>query len=245
MSVLTLMYHSIANRPDDLFSVSPGNFAGQLHYLQCIGYRPVSLDQLCAWFDGRLLLPRRSYMLTFDDGYFDMFETAWPIIHQAGATACIFITTDWIGERERKHVRIGSYTYPMLTWAELRALADAGVAVGAHTKTHPDLRKVDQRRLWQEIAGSKRVIEDRLGRTVQAFSYPHSQLDPTVLHYVSRANYAIAFGGRPGINTRSAMRYHLARPCVYNDCRILEFAISVCTGIHLRERFWGWYKGIT
>ena len=130
----------------------------------------------------------------------------------------------------------------MLTWPQLRQLADAGVEVGAHTVTHPFLPDIAPENAWEEISRAKDEIEDRLGREVQAFSYPNSKHNPLIREMVQRAGYRLAFGGNSGLSHRETDRYNLHRPCIYNFCKVPEFLLSISTGVDVRTRCGNWIR---
>ncbi len=125
----------------------------------------------------------------------------------------------------------------MLTWSQLKQLADAGIEVGAHTVTHPFLTDIAPKSAWEEIHQAKLEIEDRLGREVQAFSYPNSKHNQLIREMVQRAGYRLAFGGSPGLSRRETDRYNLYRSCIYNFCKVPEFLLSISTGIDARIRY--------
>ena len=130
----------------------------------------------------------------------------------------------------------------MLTWPQLRQLADAGMEVGAHTVTHPFLTEIAPERAWEEIHHAKHEIEDRLGREVQAFSYPNSKHNQLIREMVQRAGYRLAFGGNSGLSRRGTDRYNLCRPCIYNYCKVPEFLLSISTGVNVRTRYGNWIR---
>ena len=130
----------------------------------------------------------------------------------------------------------------MLTWSQLRQLADAGVEVGAHTVTHPFLTEIAPERAWEEIHHAKHEIEDRLGREVQAFSYPNSKHNPLIREMVQRAGYRLAFGGNLGLSRRETDRYNLYRPCICNYCKVPEFLLSISTGVDVRTPYDNWIR---
>jgi peptidoglycan/xylan/chitin deacetylase (PgdA/CDA1 family) len=232
------MYHNITpNWTDDIFTVQENLFAEHLHWLQLTGHQPVTLAQIASWLDGQNSLPARAYLITFDDGYLDNLERALPLLQRFHATACIFVTTNWCDAGKSSP---GARKYPMLTWAHLRQLAEAGVEIGAHTLSHPFLTDVEPTIAWKEIYNAKRVVEDHLGREVHAFSYPNSKHNITIRDMVRKAGYQLAFGGSSGLCHKHTDRYNLYRPCIYNNCKLSEFILSICTGFDVRARYRQW-----
>jgi peptidoglycan/xylan/chitin deacetylase (PgdA/CDA1 family) len=80
-----------------------------------------------------------------------------------------------------------------LTWAMVRDLFRAGFTIGSHTRTHPWLANESAEKSFDEIAGSKRDLEERLGQTVRHFAYPGGQFTPPIVELVARAGYRFAY----------------------------------------------------
>jgi peptidoglycan/xylan/chitin deacetylase (PgdA/CDA1 family) len=234
------MYHNVVHHwSDDLYTVQARLFAQHLQGLRLTDHHPVTLSHIADWLDGRGSLPARASLITFDDGYLDTLEVALPLLQRFRATACIFVTTSWCGSKQGPASTRG---HPLLTWPQLRQLADAGVEVGAHTVTHPFLTEMAPERAWEEIHHAKHELEDRLGREVQAFSYPNSKHNPLIREMVQRAGYRLAFGGTSGLSRRETDRYNLYRPCIYNFCQVPEFLLSISTGVDVRTHCGNWRR---
>jgi peptidoglycan/xylan/chitin deacetylase (PgdA/CDA1 family) len=238
MSLFIPMYHNVTRiRTNDIFTIEERLFKEHLHWLKLTRHHPVSIAQIIDWLDGRHSLPPRAYIITFDDGYLDNLELALPMLQDYRATACIFVTVNWC---EVGKPLSTNRNYPMLSWSNLRQLADAGIEIGAHTLSHPFLTDLEPKTAWEEIYSAKLEIEDHLGREVSAFSYPNSRHNQAIRDMVRQAGYRLAFGGSNGLNRKSTDRYNLCRPSVYNVCNRAEFVLSICTGVHARERYWKW-----
>src|ERR1700712_4161674 len=87
-AVPVLMYHHVSPSPG-MITVSPENFAAQMAYVARAGYTTVSAAQLAAYLAGDPL-PRKSIVLTFDDGYLDNWVHAHPVLEKHGLTAICF-----------------------------------------------------------------------------------------------------------------------------------------------------------
>ncbi len=102
----------------------------------------------------------------------------------------------------------------MLTWDEVHTLQKLGFSIGAHTVTHPILSQVDPVQAWEEIHGSRRVIEQQLGTEVRAFAYPNGgagDYDRGTRDLVERAGFACAVTTQRGRNTASTSPFELRR----------------------------------
>src|SRR5262249_50778983 len=132
----------------------------------------------------------RSVVLTFDDGYLDTLTIALPILREFGFTATCYVVAGAVG-----HSSHWTDPAPLMDWAGVRAWLDAGMGIGSHTASHPDLTTLDTAALRSEIAGSRARLEDRLGVPVRSFAYPFNRLDARALDAVAEAGYADAVAG--------------------------------------------------
>ncbi|MDI1433158.1 polysaccharide deacetylase family protein [Polyangium sorediatum] len=190
---MILLYHHILPEGDDAgfsaedgltFRHSPEAFRFHLEELRRRGYRFGSLDQLVRQLDDGIAEDDRSAFVTFDDGWRNQHEYALPILRALGISATFFVTTD--------HLRQGVSCAKRMGPAELRTLVDAGMTIGSHTRTHPDLARLDETRLEDELRGSRQDLEDLLGKPVTLFAYPGGSLSARVVRAVRRAGYEAA-----------------------------------------------------
>ena len=167
-----LMYHSVSDEneggvhPYYRITTSPHVFGEHIRYLSAHGYQTASLNDAVRGFAESSPSQRR-VVITFDDGYADFLNNAFPVLDEFGFTATVFLPTAYIGDKA-KHFNGKS----CLTWSQVRDLFRAGIKFGSHTVTHPRLDSLTNMELDHEIAGSKHVIEDKLGCAIDSFSYP-------------------------------------------------------------------------
>jgi len=191
--VRVLTYHRIGPPRGvmgyERLTVPPARFARQVRTMRRIGFQFIGLDDVSAWLRGELSLPKRPAVLTFDDGFADLREYVLPLVRQAGLTPVVFLVTD---RREDAWREEGHEPLRLLSWPEAREMAEAGVVFGSHTRTHVRLTECSDRRLREEVAGSKKRIEDELGREVRHFCYPYGAHDDRVVEAVAEAGYLTA-----------------------------------------------------
>ena len=170
-----LMYHSIGERNEYFFNVALEDFAAQMRFLSEKGYKVISLRELVRRLHEGVPLDGE-IVVTFDDGYKDNYENAFPILKQYDLPATIFVTTDLIGTRDKRD-------FERLSALDLRTLSDSGlIDIEPHTKTHPKLAKLVQDDAREEIVGAKEELERILGKTCDLFAYPYGNYsDETAL----------------------------------------------------------------
>ena len=163
------------------------------------GVRPVSLVEAVEALRERSA--ERLVCVTFDDGYHDNLEYALPILRELAIPATIFAPTALItGEAPLYWYPPGAEP-PLLTWDEVAAVdREPLFDIGAHTRTHPALPRLSDDAAWDEIAGSKRDLEERLGREVMTFAYPAGLHGAREMRLVRDAGYAAAVTTAPGRN---------------------------------------------
>lgn len=163
---------------------TPEIFDAEMKYLQDSGYHVIAFRTLIDYLkSGTTTLPVHPIVITFDDGWGDQFKYAFPILEKYHYTATFFIFTNPVGTRG------------FVTWDDLRALRDAGMDIGSHSRSHPFLTKItDPKILWNEIHGSKLALEKNLNITVTEFAYPFGKFDATTTDMVKKAGYTSARG---------------------------------------------------
>jgi peptidoglycan/xylan/chitin deacetylase (PgdA/CDA1 family) len=267
-----LAYHRVTEWDTPTFdtfrpnvSATPAAFAAQMDFLHQ-HFNVISLDDLLAALRGTGHLPRHPALITFDDGYRDNYDHAFPVLRQRGLPAVIFLTTGYIGgtrlfwwdivaycffhtrqqeadlpligtqqwhdpaSRETvmnrlltalKQVpedekvaavetlpRLMGVTLPphgsgemFLTWEHVRELIANGVAMGAHTQSHPIMTRIPLERARAEACGAKTHIEAETGQPVTTLAYTNglasdfNQELQTVLH---QSGFEAAFTLLPG-----------------------------------------------
>ena len=203
--VPVLMYHWVNPDLGDrlrLYGVTPDAFGRQIRGLRASGYRSATFDDLLRHLSGAAPLPPKRIVITLDDGYCDNVEYAGPILEEAGFTATIFLVTDRAGGVNEWDLKHGDPARPILGWSEVRRLDGGVFRFEPHSRTHPELTRVDPARAREEIVGAKQAMEDQLGRGVTVFSYPHGAFHLGLEAIVREAGYTSAVTDLQGLNRR-------------------------------------------
>jgi peptidoglycan/xylan/chitin deacetylase (PgdA/CDA1 family) len=174
--VAILMYHSIGN--DNRFStVSLAEFSWQMNYLHSSGFSVISLNQLVSNILNHRTISSKTVVLTFDDGYANNYTAVLSILKKYNYLATVFLTTGWIGRKARFH----SHTFSILDWIKIREMYDSGlVNFEPHTHTHPKLAEINLSVARQEMALSKKIIEEKLGKICNIIAYPFGSFNSTI-----------------------------------------------------------------
>ncbi len=203
-----LMYHSVSERGGPT-SVRPAVFAGQMAAIAGAGVPVITLDDLLAAREGRVPLAPHSLVVTFDDGFQDFADAAWPVMARHGFRATVYLPSGLIGRSEAWRGALVP-PRPLMDWGTIRALAGEGVAFGSHTVSHPDLDALGEAALEAELTGSQREIEDRLGQPVRHFAPPYGIAGPAVRARIA-TRYGSSVGTRLGRATLAADPHELPR----------------------------------
>jgi peptidoglycan/xylan/chitin deacetylase (PgdA/CDA1 family) len=207
LRVPILMYHYLSAPPPDAdalrrgLSVSPEQFEEHLRYLKQAGYETISLHDLALALQIGHPLPERPIIITFDDGYRDNYEQAFPLLMAYGFTATFFLITGFIDAGKEAYV----------TWDQVIEMHEAGMEMEAHGHTHPDLRGRDVDYLVWQVLGAKEAIEARTGVPVRFFSYPAGKYDELVIRVLHSAHYWGAVTVNPGVEHTSDRMFELSR----------------------------------
>ena len=215
MNIPVITYHAIGDGPRPLW-ISADVFEDHLRAFANQGYRTVSLEAAARLLKAPAEGSSKPLVITFDDGYRNFFTAAWPILDRYGFSATLFVVTDLCDGIERTGA---ADTFkplaPVLSWDEIRYLAGVGCEIGSHTRTHPHLPSLhDDAAVVDEIAGSKRIIEQELGRPVRVFAYPYGSVESRAVATV-RAAFRSAVTTNLGVAGASSDAYLLERVDAY------------------------------
>ncbi len=239
----TLMYHKIGAPPPGSklkkLWVSPEEFRRQLAYLKENGYAAISFSD---WRDaekGIKPLPEKPVLITFDDGYMNNYELAYPILREFGMKGCVFLVYETMDKHNAWHDPASEPWMKMLTWAQIKEMQDSGVIeFGSHTMRHRNLAETPLDEVRWELTESKRRLEEKLGREVVAFAYPYGSgaYKPEIRAAALQAGYRFDFSIKQGITRLpwNREREAIRRLLVRGDDNMFDFHLNMTRG---RARF--------
>jgi peptidoglycan/xylan/chitin deacetylase (PgdA/CDA1 family) len=204
-TVPVLMYHVIAPPPPGApypgLYVLPNLFAQEMQGLKNAGWRPVTLDQLRAyWTKGAPLPPGRPLVLTFDNGYRSQYTNALPVLKRLG----------WVAD---ENIQLSGLPPSQggLTDAQVRGLIGAGWELDTQGISHADLITLDSSELHYQVVTARQILRRRYGVPVNWFCYPSGHYNATVIDEVRAAGFVGSTTVVPGWAGRTSDMYTLPR----------------------------------
>jgi peptidoglycan/xylan/chitin deacetylase (PgdA/CDA1 family) len=224
------MYHYFGDAPgadpEKLF-VRERAFTAQLEHLRRRGWRPLSLDGYLAALDGQPT-PRRSYLLTIDDGHESVARVA-PLLAEAEVPSVLFVCPGLLGDRAR-----WAEAYPqerLLSAGQLQNLAGAGMELGVHGWDHTRMSGMDEDTLRRHVTEARTALEAATAVRARAFAYPYGTHDAAARRAVAAAGYRTAFAV-----AREHGRFAVDRVFVQSTDSLLAFRLKLSLGYRLLSR---------
>jgi len=206
MRIVALTFHDVSPDGasarvdgDEFYAVTAGEFERLLAQLRGLGYQSASSRAFRAWQQGTRLLPERTVVLTFDDGYASHFERVVPLLLRHRLFGTFFITVGEVGRPGR------------MSWEQLHKLVFLGMEIGSHGMFHRPLTALSGAQLDDELTRSKQVLEAQLGVPIRALAAPGGSWNQRVAEAVRRAGYEAAWVSTIGTNGRETHPLALRR----------------------------------
>ena len=192
-----LTYHSIDDS-GSILSNSPTLFQNQMRFLKENNFSVISLRKLIDTFRSHTKPLPRSVVLTFDDGYKNNYEVAFPILKELNFTATFFIVTEYVGRRSTWGEEGALCDVPLLSWEEILKMATHGMDIQPHSCTHPYLTQIAKDEMIREMRDSRLRIEEAIQKEADIFCYPFGEYDHRCIELLSHLGFkgavSIEFG---------------------------------------------------
>lgn len=201
-----LLYHHVNYEPS-LYSVTPEHLEQDLRRLKANGYETIHLATLEKYLSGEDILPAKPVLLTFDDGYADNYQYAYPLLKKYGMTAVFFIVTGAVDIKGNMET------------TQIRAMLKDRMEFAAHTETHPLLTDVNDERLKAELTLSKAHLAAILGvdpKAVRTVAYPGGSADLRVRSAADAIGFSLGFSARVGLISRDSYWNFLPRIPIFD-----------------------------
>jgi len=240
-STAILMYHRIADDGCG-FSVTRENFEMQMRYLHDNGYTVLSLQEVISAIEHKTVLPEKTVVITFDDGYVDFLE-AWAVIQSFQFPATLFLPTAYIGRTNSWDTKSMDNTYPILEETQLRSLVSEGLDLQAHSHTHPYFTKINPEAIRQEVVQCSDALND-FGVDAKFFAFPSGEYTPIAANILRELGYRAGLSCVSTLASRDSNLMCLPRITVENG-DLTDFAMRLQFGIgvkHAATELWDQMK---
>ncbi len=231
-TVPVLAYHQFSKKSTSRMTVAEATFEAQMKYLKENGYRSITLDQFFDFLNYKNPIPKKSVLITIDDGWKSTYDIAVPILKKYSFSATLFIYSDFIGGQKA------------LSWDQIRQLAEMGFDIQSQSKTHRNLaeQKKDESfndyiaNLEKEILHPQVLIKKKVGRDCRYLAYPYGSTNSLVRAMLKKHGYLGAFTVHRGSNPFFVNNYMVHRSTIYGDYDIDQFRknLSVFKKIDLK-----------
>ena len=216
-----LMYHKVgaevADPTDRFLNITAASFLQQMRALTRLGYRARPFRDIVEAVTRGQTLPRKTFAITFDDGYRCISDVAAPLLAEFGYAATVFVVSDCVGKINAWDAGTGHARCELMDWPHLLALQSAGWEIGGHTRSHPHLATLSDAEAQAEILESKQATEAKLGTRVRTFCYPYGDFNPATPLLVAEAGFEGACTTRSGLAHTGREPFLLPRVKVYHE----------------------------
>lgn len=206
LRVPILMYHYVEYVTDEkdttrvALNTFPHVLDTQIQTLKNAGFTFLTNRQLTEYMNGNGILPEKSVVLTFDDGYRDFYTDAYPILKKHNVVATQYVVSGFFNDPNY-----------MTESQVVRIAKDGLVEIGVHTDSHPWLADKNKAFLQKEVAESKNELEKLIGYDIVSFAYPYGSFDVASIDSVKKAGFTSAVSVIPGIIHNQDTKYFLYR----------------------------------
>lgn len=235
---IVLMYHHVGIPPKGValrsLYVTPRMFRFQMWYLKNAGFRVVCLNEICSFINGDRS-DEKLVAITFDDGYQDFYDHAYPVLRAYNFPSTVFLVSDLIGKENLWDAHNFYAQKKLLDWTLIGKLQSRGVFFGSHTKTHPFLTSLSADQIDHEVRNSKTLLEERLHLPVEFFCYPYGDYDNRVISLVEESGYKGAVTTKRGLVHRGDSMFEIRRSFIRLSTHPLLFAYKLHSNYEARK----------
>lgn len=206
LRVPILLYHYVEyvkDKKDTIrqsLDITPDIFDNQVKTLKDSGYTFMTVSELADVLEGKMVLPNKPVILTFDDGHWDLYTDVLPILEKYNVKATAYVVPGFIGGSDS------------LSSDQLKKVIQSSlIEIGDHTIHHASLARRPLALVKNEVDLSKAMLEKRYNLHIVSFAYPYGSFDQQAISVVKDAGFKTAVSTVPGILQNQANRYFLFR----------------------------------
>jgi len=209
--VPVLYYHSVRQSAYNEVTITPQLLRSELQYLKDTGYITLTMGELNDYILNNSPIPKKSIVITFDDGYMDNYTNVFPILKELGIKATIFCITMQLD---------GSY---YLSRNAIKEMSDFGIDIESHTVNHPKLNTMSYDKQLTELKESKLLLESITGKVVTSVAYPFGDFNDNTIKAAQEAGYSLGFTTNRGFSDRCDNPMKLDRIYVSSNYNLETF----------------------
>lgn len=211
-SVPILLYHDIDGK--GIYSLSKETLRIHFQFLRDNNIKVIKLSELIKNLENPASFHDKVIVISFDDGFFSMYTKLLPMVKEFGYPITLFVYTDNIYSKANHNI----------TWSKLRKMEKSGIQVECHSMSHADLEELSsgksevvQKKMFQEIYLSKRIIELYMNKTVEYFAFPYGRYNLKLIDYCRFSGYRRVFSTAYRSNIITRDNYCLGRGHIKNN----------------------------
>lgn len=210
--ICILAYHCIRDEKNNRLMIPKQQFKQQMKYIKDNGYTTITLDQLSKYMLENKTIPKKSIIITFDDGYEDNYKYAYPILKEFDLKATVFVIPKTI-DKEKDY----------MTLTQLKELQANGIDIESHTLNHEKLTVLSFEKQLNTLKESKKTLENILNKKVNYIAYPYAKYNSGTLKATMNSGYVLGFilGGK--VARKNDGIYTLHRISVFPNDNIAAF----------------------
>ena len=229
--VPVVMYHRVINKSENEgihgTYIYENIFREHMKYLKDNNFSVITFEDLnnIGWRN-RFDKNKKYIIITFDDGYVDNYELAFPILKEFNFKATIFL----MGESTYNEWDVkadGEKSFPLMSVERIKEMQDYGIEFGAHTFNHPKLNKLSNDEIKHQIVDVKKPLEEKIGREIITFAYPYGILNDYAKKMVEEAGYTFGVATDSGSVCLSDDLYQIRRIAIFPNTNLFSFKRKV------------------
>ena len=229
--VPVVMYHRVINKSENEgihgTYIYENIFREHMKYLKDNNFSMITFKDLnnIGWRN-RFDKNKKYIIITFDDGYVDNYELAFPILKEFNFKATIFL----MGESTYNEWDVkadGEKSFPLMSVEMIKEMQDYGIEFGAHTFNHPKLNKLSNDEIKHQIVDVKKPLEEKIEREIITFAYPYGILNDYAKKMVEEAGYTFGVATDSGSVCLSDDLYQIRRIAIFPNTNLFSFKRKV------------------
>lgn len=196
-----IMYHRVGDSTYPSTNVTQRQFNQQMAYLATEHFHVWPATKIISYLRAGQKLPPKTVGIMFDDAYDSVYHNAWPILKKHHFPFALFVATDPID----RHFK------GMLTWQQIKFLAEHGTEIGNHSVMHAHMATLNPHKMNAEVTKAQQRLKAEVGVTPKLFAYPYGEYSHTLVAMIKPFHFIAAFTQTSGAIDSQSDFYRLPR----------------------------------